>query len=65
MFLRKYLSLTILLSVRKNICLWEGDLCQNVPCNMATWLFDIVVESFGSHLTIRCFGCLQFVNSLV
>ena len=30
---------------------------------MVNLLFDIVVESFGSYQTIRCFGCLQFVNS--
>ena len=34
-------------------------------CFMVNWLFDIVVESFGSYETIRCFGCLQFVNSFV
>ena len=27
----KYLSPTILLSARKNIYFWKGDLCQNVP----------------------------------
>ena len=32
-------------------------------CTMVNLLFDIVVESFGSYQTIRCFGCLQFVNS--
>ena len=32
-------------------------------CTMVNLLFDIVVESFGSDQTIRCFGCLQFVNS--
>ena len=34
-------------------------------CSMVNWLFDIVVESFGSYQTIRCFGCLQFVSSFV
>ena len=62
MFSRKYLSPTVLLSVGKNICLLEGDLCQNVPWS---WLFDIILESFGSYQTIRCSGCLQFVNSFV
>ena len=34
-------------------------------CTMVNLLFDIVVESFGSYQTIRCFGCLQFVSSFV
>ena len=33
-------------------------------CSMVNWLLDIVVESFGSYQTIRCFGSLQFFNSL-
>ena len=34
-------------------------------CSMVNWLFDIVMESFGSCQTIRCFGCLEFANSFV
>ena len=37
----------------KNICLWQGDLCQNVPWSIG--LFDIL-ESFGSYQTTTCFG---------
>ena len=31
--------------------------------SIVNWLFDIVVEPFGSYQTIRCFGSFQFVNS--
>ena len=61
MISRKYLNPTVLLSVRKNI--YGGRTMSE--CSIVSWLFDIVVESFGSYETIRYFGCLEFVNSFV
>ena len=59
MFLRKYLSPTIFMISEEKYLFMGGRLVPE--CSMVNWLFDIVVESFGSYV----FGCLQFVNSFV
>ena len=58
-FLRKYLSPTILLSVRKNICLWEGDLYQNV-----SWSIDWLTQWWNLLGLIRQSDVLDAFNLL-
>ena len=64
MFLRKYLRPTIF-NISKEKYLFMGGRPMS-ECSMVNWLFDIVVESFGSFSRQPVvFGCLQFVNSFV
>ena len=58
----KVFKLNNFIICKENICLREGDQCQNVPwsivCLTSWWnLLGLIRES--------CFGCLQFVNTFV